>query len=96
LKQIKNYHNESLKKTNLFLKIKEGHFRDLKQLLMIMAVFMGAITFSFGFDIYFNAFARTPIGWVSGGIYFAIILWLMKNFFKMFFDDEIMTVRKRK
>jgi hypothetical protein len=96
LKQIKNYHNDTLKKTNLFLKIKEGHFRDLKQMLFIMAVFVGALTFSFGFDIYFNAFARTPIGWISGGIYFTIVLMLMKSFFKLYFDDSIMTVRRKK
>ena len=96
LKQLKTYHNDILKKTDLFLKIKEGHFRDLKQMLMIMAVFIGAISFSFGFDIYYEAFARSIIGWISGGIYVGIVMFLLRSFFVSYFDDQIMTVGRRK
>lgn len=96
LKQIKSYHDDIMQKTNLFLRVKDGHFRDMKQMLMIVVVFIASITLSFGFETYFTGFARTIFGWLFGGIYFVIVILLLKSFFTLFFDDEIMSIRRKK
>ncbi|EMF0336543.1 hypothetical protein KCT23_002353 [Enterococcus faecium] len=92
MKQIKSYHNDVKLKTESFLKIKNGYLQDLKQMLFIVAIFIGAITFSFGFSTFFDGFARSPIGWGFGGVYFIIMVRFMKSFFMHYFDDEIMSL----
>lgn len=92
MKQIKTYHNDVKRKTESFLKIKDGYLQDLKQMLFIVAIFIGAITVSFGFSTFFEGFARSPIGWGFGGVYFVIMVQFMKSFFTHYFDDEIMSL----
>ena len=92
MKQIKSYHNDVKRKTESFLKIKNGYLQDLKQMLFVVAVFIGAITFSFGFSTFYEGFAHSPIGWVFGGIYYLIMVSFLKSFFKHYFDDEIMSL----
>ncbi|ELB16306.1 MULTISPECIES: hypothetical protein [Enterococcus] len=92
MKQIKSYHNDVKRKTEGFMKIKDGYLQDMKQMMFIVAVFIGAITFAFGFSTFYEGFARSPIGWVFGSIYFLIMVSFMKSFFKHYFDDEIMSL----
>ncbi|EPY6472535.1 hypothetical protein ACWO4B_003232 [Clostridium sporogenes] len=92
LQQIKTYHNDIVKATNGFMKNKEGYLKDLKQMLFIIAVFILSITFSFGFNTYYNAFAHTFIGWIAGGIYYCLIIIFLRKFFLYYFDDEIMSL----
>lgn len=92
MKQIKSYHNDVKRKTDSFLKVKNGYLQDMKQMIFIVAVFIGSITFSFGFSTFYDGFARSPIGWGFGGIYFLIMVHFLKSFFKHYFDDEIMSL----
>uniref|UniRef100_UPI0034506597 hypothetical protein n=1 Tax=Carnobacterium sp. TaxID=48221 RepID=UPI0034506597 len=92
LKDIKTYHNDIKKKQEMYEKQKRGHLTDMKMLAGIMVIFILAITFSFGFDVYIDSFARKPVGWITSAIY----LILMGNFFKSFsvylFDDSVLEV----
>lgn len=93
LKEIKSYHNDTLKKQKQFMEAKNGHLRDFKSLLVIIGFFIMAITFSFGFSTYFESFARGIAGWVSSAIYMPLLMYLMTQFSKFYFDDSIMEVR---
>ncbi|WP_144609077.1 hypothetical protein [Bacillus cereus] len=93
LKDIKTHHNETKEKKDDYERKKEGHMRDMKSLCIIMVVFILAITFSFGFKTYITAFARHPIGWITGGIYMSILFFFFKSFTAHFFDDSIMEVK---
>lgn len=92
MKQIKNYHNDVKRKTEMFLKIKEGYLKDMKQMIFIVAIFIGAITFAFGFQTFFDGFARSIVGYIFGSIYFVIMTIFLKSFFTQYFDDEIMSL----
>ncbi|ARJ25715.1 hypothetical protein B7492_32260 (plasmid) [Bacillus mycoides] len=93
LKDIKTHHNETKEKKDDYARKKEGHMKDMKTLCFIIVVFILAITFSFGVNTYITAFARHPIGWVTGGIYMSTIFFFFKSFTAYFFDDSIMEVK---
>ena len=92
LKQLNTYHNDIVKKTNQFLVSKETHLSGFKKLMGIILFFIGAITFSFSFELYFNAFARSLVGWIFSALYLSLLIIFMKSFFKLYFDDEIMSI----
>lgn len=92
LKQIKSYHNDVLRKTKQYMKIKEGYAMDMKQMMFIICVFIGAITVSFGFDTFYQGFAKSFVGWICGGAYYILMMMFGKKFFLYYFDDEIMNM----
>lgn len=94
LKDIKSYHNDVKKKQEEYFKIKKGHLNDMKILMGVILIFVIAVTFSFGFDVYIEAFARTFIGWVTMGIYMLVMGYHFKKFSTYLFDDSIMEVKK--
>ncbi|PEL83971.1 hypothetical protein [Bacillus wiedmannii] len=93
LKDIKSYHNEIKEKKDDYERKKEGHLKDMKMLCGVIVVFVLAITFSFSFDTYITAFAKHPIGWITGGIYMTLMFFFFKSFTAYLFDDSIMEVK---
>ncbi|EJQ86876.1 hypothetical protein IGW_05268 [Bacillus cereus ISP3191] len=93
LKDIKSYHNEIKEKKDDYERKKEGHLKDMKMLCGVIVVFVLAITFSFSFDTYITAFAKHPIGWITGGIYMTLMFVFFKSFTAYLFDDSIMEVK---
>jgi len=94
LKDIKAYHNDMKRKQNDYEKKKQGHLKDMKMLAMVIVFFILAITFSFGFKTYVNAFAHHFTGWITIGIYLTLMGSFFKKFSKYLFDDSIMEVEK--
>lgn len=94
LKEIKSYHNDMMTAQFKFLELKQGHLQDMKQIIFLLFIVMGALTFSFGFTSFYGAFARSPIGWVTSGIYLTLFLNFLNKFRKLYFDDEIMFISK--
>lgn len=94
IKSQKTYHNDTVKNTEDFLKVKEEHYQGNKLIVALIAAMILVITFSFEFATYHEAFANTFIGNIFGGIFYGILLFLMHRFFKIYFDDEIMSVGK--
>ena len=92
LQQIKSYHNDMVKKTNEYMRFKDGSVLDMKQLSLFVVIFIVAITFSFGFDTYYEGFARSIVGWIFGGIYYLLMIRHSLKFFSFYFDDEIMSL----
>lgn len=92
LKDIKTYHNDIRKKQEQFEQGKAAHFRDMKQLAFITVILLVALALSFGFSTYLEAFARHPVGYVTGGIYIFAILFFLRQFVGYFFDDSVMEV----
>lgn len=96
IKSQKTYHNDTVKNTEDFLKVKEEHYKGNKLIVALIAGMVLVITFSFEFETYHQAFANTFIGNIFGGIFYGILLLLMHKFFKIYFDDEVMSVGKYK
>jgi len=94
IKQQKTYHNDTVKNTEEFLKIKEGHYAGIKLITGIIATLIVMVMFSFGFHVYHEALTRTIVGNIFGGVFYAILLFLMHSFYKIYFDDEVMSVGK--
>lgn len=92
LQQIKSYHNDMVTKTNEYMRLKDGHVRDMKQLSLFVALFILAITFSFGFQTFYDGFAKSIVGWVIGGAYYVLMARHCLKFFSYYFDDEIMSL----
>lgn len=93
-KDIKTYHNDLVRKTKEFHEIKNGHKKDMTQMLMIIVLFILAITFSFSFTTFFEAFARGITGWITSLLFFSMISLFLHKFVKLYFDDSIMEVSK--
>lgn len=93
-KDIKTYHNDLVRKTKEYHMIKNGHKKDMTQMLIIIVCFILAITFSFSFTTYYEAFARGLVGWITSLLFFTIISLFLNNFVKLYFDDSIMEVSK--
>lgn len=94
LKDIKTYHNDIRKKQELYEKGKQGHLRDMKQLIVITAILIVALSVSFGFHVYLKAFARNIIGYITCGLYLTIMAYFFTQFSKYLFDDSVMEIRK--
>ena len=93
-KDIKTYHNDLVRKTKEYHMIKNGHKKDMTQMLIIIVCFILAITFSFSFTTYYEAFARGLVGWITSLLFFTIISLFLNNFVKLYFDDSITEVSK--
>lgn len=94
LKDVKTHHNDIRKKQEFYEKVKNGHLRDMKQLVVITAILIIALSISFGFSTYLEAFARHMIGYVSSAVYLITIAVFFKQFTGYLFDDSVMEVRK--
>lgn len=92
LKDIKTYHNDMKKKQTEYQNKKNGHLSDMKMLGVVVVIFILAVSFSFGFSTYINDFARQPIGWVSCGIYIALMAQFFRKFSTFLFDDSVLEV----
>lgn len=95
LKDIKTYHNDIRKKQEFYEKVKNGHFRDMKQLMIITGILIVALAVSFGFETYLRSFARHPVGYITGGLYMVVIVLFFKQFVGYLFDDSVMEIRKK-
>lgn len=94
LKDIKDYHNDVKQKQDEYMKLKMGHLMDMRMLMGIIVVFILAISFAFGFQTYIEAFARTPIGWITVGIYLLLMGQFFRTFSTYIFDDTVMEVER--
>lgn len=93
LKDIKTYHNDIKSKQMAYERLKNGHVGDLQRILLLTLLLIGALAFSFGFQSYLDAFARSIVGYVAGGIYLAFLSRMLHQFTVFLFDDSIMEVR---
>lgn len=93
LKDIKTYHNEIRKKQEGYERDKNGHLRDMKQLVFITAILIIALGVSFGWKTYMEAFARHIVGYISGALYLTIMSGFFRRFVKIYFDDSVMEVK---
>ncbi|HCM90563.1 MULTISPECIES: hypothetical protein [Vagococcus] len=91
-KQIKTHHKDVLLKTNKFLSIKNGHLMNMKIMLSAIFLFIIMAIFSNTPEQYYNQYSRHIIGWITSGVYMAVISTLISGFFKKYFDDEIMSL----
>lgn len=94
LKDIKGYHNEMQTKQEEYEKQKQGHLSDMKTMVFTILVFIGALTFSFGFDTYIEAFAHAWAGRITGGLYLLIIVFFVWQFSGYLFDDSVTSTSK--
>lgn len=95
LKDIKSYHNDIRKKQEAYERSKNGHLRDMKQLVIITGILIIALAVSFGFGTYLDAFARQPVGYIASGLYLVMLALFFKQFIGYLFDDSVMEVRKK-
>lgn len=94
LKDIKAYHNEMKVKQEQYEKKKNANVGDMKVMAFTITAFILALTFSFGFDMYLTAFARSWVGYVTCAIYLLIIGMFFKQFSTYLFDDSITSISK--
>ncbi|WP_244895510.1 hypothetical protein [Evansella clarkii] len=95
LKDIKTYHNDIRKKQDGYERAKNGHLKDMKQLIIITGILIIALAVSFGFETYLSAFARHPVGYISSGLYLLMLTIFFKQFVGYLFDDSVMEIRKK-
>lgn len=94
LKDIKEYHNQMKDKQEDFENLKGGHFSAMKVMFGMVCVLVIAVNFSFGFDSYYEAFARHWIGWATSAIYTSAITYTVLQFSKYMFDDSVTVMTK--
>jgi len=94
IKQQKTYHNDAVRNTEAFLKVKEGHYAGIKLITTIIGALIILVMFSFGIKTYHEAFTRMLVGNIFGGMFYVILLYLMHNFYKIYFDDDILSIGK--
>lgn len=94
LQDIKTYHNDIRVKQDEYQKQKDGYLKDMRMLIGVMVIFILAISFSFGFELYREAFAHHFIGWITVGIYMLLMGSYFRSFSTYLFDDSIMEVQK--
>jgi len=95
LKDVKVYHNQMKEKQQNYEKLKQGHLGDMKVMAFTITVFILALTFSFGFDTYISAFARSLPGYITVGVYLTVIAIFFKQFSTYLFDDSVTTMRSK-
>lgn len=95
LKDIKTYHNDIRKKQTFYEREKTRHLSDMKVLVIIVAVMIGALAISFGFDTYLEAYARHPIGYISATLYGVLMMFFFRQFTTYMFDDSVMEIRRK-
>ncbi len=93
LKDIKTYHNEIKKRQEKFFIHKQQKAKDFKFMCKVGVIFIAAITFSFGFTQFVEAFSHHPIGWVFGSIYLIILSSTYHTFLNRMGDDSVMEVK---
>lgn len=91
-KDVTLYHETVKKKRQSYEIRKMFHLKGMKGVCFSVLVFLLALSVMFGFEDYINVFTRSPIGWVSCGIYMFLTVKHFKDFFHFFFDEEIMEV----
>lgn len=96
LKHLKSQHNTTKKRTILFIKVKNGHFKNYKFMILVNFLFIGMMNIMYGFQQYLDSFAHSPIGSIFGAVYFLIILAFSRKFCRLYFDDEIMSMGESK
>lgn len=89
LKAIKSYHNGVKKLRVLFVKKKEVVKSGYKLILGLIAFVAIAMTIGVSFEIILNDFSRSPIGWISGGLFMIVSLRVYSIFYKKYYDDNI-------
>lgn len=94
LKDIKGYHNQMKEKQEMYEQQKQGHLSDMKTMVFTMAVFIGALTISFGFETYLRAFAHAMPGRIAGGLYLMLNMFFLKQFGGFLFDDSVTSIKK--
>lgn len=92
LKEIKSYHNDMRNKQLEYMNVKDEHLAGIKQLIIVLIIIMGALTFSFGFKTFFESFARSIPGWAGSFIYLTAAGISLNKFRKLYFDNEIMSI----
>lgn len=96
MKDIKKSHNIFKKKSEDFLKVKNGYQEEAKHMMMLVCFFLLAITVSFGFSTFFEVYARSIIGWITTVVYMIVVMVVLNKFVKDYFDESIMTVGVKK
>lgn len=95
LKEIKTYHNDIRKKQEYYERAKEGHLRDMRQLIIITGILIICLALSFGFSTYMEAFARHIVGYATSLLYLIILMIFFKQFVGYLFDDSVLEIRKK-
>lgn len=95
LKDVKEYHNQMKAKQEYYENLKQSHLGDMKVMAFTITAFILALTFSFGFDTYISAFARSIPGYITVAVYVTIIGIFFKQFSTYLFDDSVTTMRQK-
>lgn len=93
LKDIKTYHNEIKKRQEKFFIQKQQKERDFKFMCKVGVIFIGAISFSFGFKQFIDGYAHNPIGWIVSSVYLLMLAKIYNTFLQRMGDDSIMEVK---
>lgn len=93
IKDIKTYHNEIKKRQEKFFFSKKQHAKDFRFTGKVAAIFIGAITLSFGFRQFIEVYAHHPIGWIFNIVYLVVIAKVFHTFTKRMSDDSVMEVK---
>lgn len=93
LKDIKGYHNMLKQRQESFYMKKQQRSKDFKFMSKVAAIFIAAITLSFGFRQFIDVYAHNPIGWLASGLYLIILAYIFHSFQKKMGDDSVMEVK---
>lgn len=92
LRDLKTFHNDTTKAIKSFINAKNNYFKDLKFIFGLVMVFILTLTFATGFENYVTVFAHHPVGWGVYGIWYLYLLFIVKKYVTIYFDDEVMRV----
>lgn len=94
MRDLKSFHNDTTKASKSFLHAKTNYMKDLRFIFGMVMLFILVLTFATGFDSYIKVFAHHPIGWIVYGIWYTYLFFILKNYIKLYYDDEVMEMKR--
>lgn len=95
LKDISSQHQDIMKKQYQFQEYKDTSWKGVKRLIIITVAIILVLEFSFGFKVSYEAYCRSIPGWITSAIYVSLILMNLVQFRKVYFDSDVMSIKRK-
>ncbi len=96
LQEIERYHTDLRARTHEFIKEKDGSKKNYAFIGMWVIGLQAGCAFLLGLKAFQAGFSQSPVGLIFGLPFLLIETWVFVSFFRDYWDDDIMSVKKSK
>ena len=96
LQEIERYHTDLRSRTHAFIKEKDVSKKNYAFIGMWVVGLQAGCAFLLGFKAFQAGFSQSPVGLIFGLPFLLIETWVFVSFFRDYWDDDIMSVKKSK